>query len=60
MNNLRAAGAILTTKADLQVAVRAYDANPTDAIATYGAIANSTVHHTSWCTKVVHMYCTVL
>ena len=57
---LGTAATIFTTKADLQAAVQAYDANSTDAIATYGAIANSTVHHTSWCTKVVHMYCTVL
>ena len=35
MNNLAA----FTTKADLQAAVRAYDANATGAIATYGAIA---------------------
>ena len=27
------------TKADLRAAVKAYDANPTDAIATYGPIA---------------------
>ena len=39
MNILGAAATIFTTKADLQTAVQAYDANPTAAIATYGAIA---------------------
>ena len=39
MNILGAAATIFTTKAELKAAVRAYDANPTDAIATYGAIA---------------------
>ena len=36
---LGTAATIFTTKADLQTAVRAYDANPTGAIATYGPIA---------------------
>ena len=31
---------IFTTKASLQTAVQAYNADPTDAIATYGPIAN--------------------
>ena len=39
MKILGTAATIFTTKADLQAAVRAYDANSTDAIATYGAIA---------------------
>ena len=39
MNILGTAATIFTTKADLRAAVQAYDANPTDAIATYGAIA---------------------
>ena len=39
MNILGAAATIFTSKADLQAAVRAYDANSTDAIATYGPIA---------------------
>ena len=38
MNTLGTA-TIFTTKGDLQAAVRAYDANSTDAIATHGAIA---------------------
>ena len=33
-------GTIFTTKTDLQQALRAYDANPTGAIATYGPIAS--------------------
>ena len=39
MNILGTSATIFTTKADLQAAVQAYDANPTDAIATYGPIA---------------------
>ena len=39
MNILATAATIFTTKADLQAAVQAYGANPTDAIATYGPIA---------------------
>ena len=39
MNILGAAATIFTTKADLQAAVQAYDANPTAAIATHGPIA---------------------
>ena len=39
MNILGAAATIFTTTADLQAAVQEYDANPTDAIATYGPIA---------------------
>ena len=39
VNNLGTTATIFTTKADLRAAVQAYDANPTAAIATYGAIA---------------------
>jgi len=39
MNILGAAATIFTTKADLQAAVQAYDANSTDAIASHGPIA---------------------
>ena len=39
MNILATAASIFTTKDDLQAAVQEYDANPTDAIATYGPIA---------------------
>ena len=39
VNILGTAATIFTTKADLQAAVQAYDANSTDAIATYGPIA---------------------
>ena len=39
MNILGTAATVFTSKADLRAAAQAYDANPTDAIATYGAIA---------------------
>ena len=39
LNILGTAATIFTTKADLQAAVQEYDANSTDAIATYGPIA---------------------
>ena len=39
MNILGTAATIFTTRAGLQAAVQAYDANPTGAIATYGPIA---------------------
>ena len=39
VNILGTAATIFKTKADLQAPVKEYDANPTDAIATYGAIA---------------------
>ena len=51
MNILGAAATIVTTKADLQAAVQAYDANPTAAIAKHGAIAGwdvSAITDMSW------------
>ena len=39
VNILGTAATIFKTKADLQAPVKEYDANPTDAIATYGPIA---------------------
>jgi len=51
MNILGTAATIFTSKAELQAAVQAYDANPTGAIATYGPIADwnvSAITDMSW------------